>query len=81
MGSIGVASWIALAAFPTLIVIGLARGELSPKSAIVWAGVGLLVWLGLPRIVSSGSYLVTSALAILDIALVLVVFKGDVRIG
>ena len=81
MGSAGIASWIAVVAFPTLIVIGWARGELSPKSAVGWACVGLLVWLGLPRVLTSGSYFVTSALAVLDIALVLVVFRGDVRIG
>ena len=81
MGSAGIASWIAVGAFPTLIVIGWARSQLSPKSAVVWASVGLLVWLGLPRVLTSGSYVVTSALAILDIALVLVVFRADVRIG
>jgi hypothetical protein len=81
MGSAGIASWIAVVAFPTLIVIGWARGELTSKSAGGWASVGLLVWLGLPRVVPSGSYFVTSAVAILDVALVFVVFKGDVRIG
>ena len=81
MGSIGIASWIAALAFPTLIVLGWSRGDLNLKRAVGWACVGLLVWLGLPRLFVSGSHFVTSALAILDIALVLVVFKSDVRIG
>jgi hypothetical protein len=81
MGAAGIASWIAVLAFPILIVLGWSRGDLNLKNAVGWACLGLLAWLGLPRLFVGGAYLVTSALAILDIALVLVVFKGDVRIG
>jgi hypothetical protein len=45
----------------------------------VFVLLGLSVWIGLPRLPNGGDF-VTSALAVLDIALVLIVFKEDVRI-
>jgi len=81
MGSAGVAAWIARLAFPILLLFGWMRSELGPKSTSVFVLLGLIAWIGLPRIVPNGELFVTSALALLDIALVLVVLKGDVRIG
>lgn len=57
------------------------RGELGPKRTSVFVLLGLIVWIGLPRIVPNGELFVASALALLDIALLFVVLKGDVRIG
>jgi hypothetical protein len=80
MGSVGVAAWIAGIAFPSLLLLGWLTGELSPKATAIFAILGAAAWIGLPRI-PNGAMLVTSALAIMDIVLVLVVFKRDVRIG
>lgn len=44
------------------------------------AFVGLVAWFGLPLLSRGAGALVTPTLALIDIALVLVVFKGDVRI-
>ena len=50
------------------------------KYQTVFVLLGLVAWIGLPRMVPNGALFVTSALALLDIALVFAVFKGDVRI-
>jgi hypothetical protein len=81
MGSVSVAAWIARLAFPILLLFGWMRGELTPKSTSVFVILGLIAWIGLPRIVPNGELFVTSALALLDVVLVLVVFKGDVRLS
>ena len=48
-----------------------------------WAGTFLVLWLigflGLPH-VPYGAGLITSFVAVLDVALVFIVFKGDVRL-
>jgi len=79
IGSASVGAWIAQAAFWVLVVVGWFRRELGPRSLSVF----LLLWLvgivGLPYI-PSGALFITSFTAILDIALVLVVFKGDIRL-
>jgi hypothetical protein len=81
MGSVSVAAWIARLAFPILLLLGWMRGELSSKSASLFVVLGLITWIGLPRIIPNGELFVTSALALLDVVLVLVVFKGDVRLS
>ena len=80
MGFIGVAAWIATLAFPILVAWGWLSGGLGPKTTAVFVLLGVAVWIGLPRL-PNGANFVTSALAIIDIALVFAVFKGDVRIG
>lgn len=81
MGSAGIAAWIALIAFPALLMIGWARDDIGLRAVIVFALLGLAVWFGLPRLVGGAGDFRTPALAVLDIALVFAVFKGDVRIG
>jgi hypothetical protein len=80
MGSVGVAAWIARLAFPALLVGGWLSGELGPKTTMIFALLGVAVWFGLPQL-PGGENFVTSALAVIDIVLVLAVFRGDVRIG
>jgi len=46
-----------------------------------FCGPGVAVWIGLPRFPPSGGYLVAPVLGILDIVLVLMVLKRDIRIG
>ena len=78
MGSPAAAALIAKLAFIVLIALGLARGDLTFRSTAVFVCLGALAVMGLP-LLPLGAPLVTSAIAILDIALVLTVFKGDVR--
>jgi hypothetical protein len=80
VGSVAVAAWIAIVAFPVLLVWGWLSGELGVKALVIFALMGLAAWLGLSRLAAGGNF-VTPVLAVIDIALVLVVFKGDVRIG
>ena len=78
--SVGIAAFIARIAFPALLVVGWVRGDLGPRTTAVFVVLGLAAWIALPRLVPNGDAFVTSALAVLDIALVFVIFKGDVRI-
>ena len=81
IGSQAVAAWIAQFAFWVLLIIGIAYGELSKK----WAATLVVLWLvgdvGLPRLSMFSGLFLTSYVAVLDIALVFIVFNGDVRIG
>ena len=80
MGSVTVAAWIAVLVFPVLLVRGLVTQELSPKAGVAFMALAVAAWVGLPYL-PIGSDLMTPVIAILDIALVFMVFKGDVRIG
>lgn len=79
MGSPAIAAWIAHLAFWGLLVYGWAWGELGPRGIIVF----LLLWVaglyGLPFL-PYGAALFSSFAAVLDIALVFLIFKGDVRL-
>jgi hypothetical protein len=81
VGSPQIGQWSATLAFPVLLTLGFVSDELSRKWVAVFAILGAAAWIGLPRYTLSGGYLVTPALAVLDIALVLMVFKRDIRIG
>ena len=81
MGSPQIGQWIAALAFPTLLVLGLISDEVRPRWVVLFAILGVAAWIVLPRFPPSGGYLVTPVLATLDIVLVLMVFKRDIRIG
>jgi hypothetical protein len=81
VGSPQLGQWIAGIAFPTLLILGYISDELRPKWIAAFAVLGVAAWIGLPRLPPSGSYLVSPVLGILDIVLVLMVFKRDIRIG
>ena len=74
-----VGAWIARVAFVGLLLFGWTSGELRLRGAVAFAVLGAAVWVGMPFLPGGGA-LVTPALAIIDIALVFAVFKGDVRI-
>jgi hypothetical protein len=78
MGSVGVAAWIAHCAFWILLCAGWVRRELDVRGIAVFIGLWLAGFAG-ARLVLSGMLFVPYV-AILDIALVFVVFKGDVRL-
>jgi hypothetical protein len=80
-GSAGVAAWIAHALFWGLLVFGWVWGQLNLKRIALF----LLLWLaglvGLGYIPDSPvAAMFSSFVAMLDIALVFVIFKGDVRL-
>ena len=77
VGSIAVAAWVAKLAFVALLVLGIAYDEIGCRGAAVFVMLGAAAWFGLPSI-GAGAF-VTSALALVDVALVFVVFKGDLR--
>ena len=72
-------AFIAQCAFWVLLVIGWFRDELGPKGIGVAVVLFFAGRLGIAY-VPHGASLVQSWAAILDIALVFVVFKGDVRL-
>jgi hypothetical protein len=77
--SAGVAALIAHVAFWVLLVYGWFWDEVGPRAVAVF----LLLWViglfGL-RLFSSGPAMFPSFVALLDVALVFLVFKGDVRL-
>jgi hypothetical protein len=78
VGSVGIAAWIAKLAFVGLLIIGWTSGELRRKGTAVFVALGVAAWIGLPYLPRGGDF-VTSAMALIDVALVFVVYKGDVR--
>ena len=80
IGSQAAAAWIAQLAFWVLLGLGIGFGELSRKGAVLFVALWAAGYIGLPRIWWLGGFLVTSYVAVLDIVLVFIVFKGDVRL-
>jgi hypothetical protein len=80
VGSVGVAGWIAQICFWVLIGLGIAYGDVRKKTAAGFVALWLLGCFGIPRIAWWAGSLVISWVAALDIALVFIVFKGDVRV-
>ena len=76
----GVASAIAKLAFIGLMIAGVVSGELRTKGIAVFLALGMLAWFGLPYL-PRGADFVTPALAVIDVALVFVIYKGDIRIA
>jgi hypothetical protein len=77
VGSPVVAAFVAHAAFLTLLVWGWVSGRLGLKATAVVMCLWLVALIGLLRI----PYVpFSSFVAMLDIALVFIVFKGDVRL-
>ena len=64
-----------------MLGIGAVFGELSRRGLVTF----VLLWIcgvyGLPHLYSAGSFLVTPCVAVLDIVMVFIVFKGDVRLS
>lgn len=81
VGSPVVAAWIAHGAFVVLLVYGLACGELTAKRTAVFLALWLAARIALPFApYAPARDMFSSAIAILDIALVFTIFKGDVRL-
>lgn len=81
ISSVGVAGWIAQIAFWAILLLGVTFGELGRRSLSVFLVLWTFGFFGLPRLSSDAAPFVTPYVAVLDIALVFMVFKGDVRLS
>lgn len=77
--SSGLASLIAQVAFFSVAVYGRATDDLSTRAIIVFVALWAAGYI-LTGTIDYGSLFFTSYIAILDIVLVLMVFKGDIRL-
>jgi hypothetical protein len=81
ISSPGIAAWIAHAMFWGLLLCGWLCGELDLRRIALFVILWLAGRLGLAYVPYSPALLMFSSfVAVLDIALVFVIFKGDVRI-
>ena len=78
MGSSAIAALIAHLVFWVLLAVG--PNELGVKGCVVFAALWLAGLFGLPY-APYGAALFAPYVAMLDVTLVLLVFKGDVRLG
>jgi hypothetical protein len=79
MGSVGIAAWIAHVAFWVLLGYGSFWEELSLRGAAIFIILWLAGLFGLPY-APFGAALFFPFVAVLDVSLVLLIFKGDVRL-
>jgi hypothetical protein len=77
LGSASVAGWIAQVTFIVVLIVG--WEDLGLKSRIIFIGLWLAGRIGLPYL-PYGTDLITTYVALLDIILVFVVFRGDVTL-
>ena len=68
-------------AFWVLLAVGLALGELWTRRAAIFVGLWAFGALVLPQFGPMAAMLAIPYVALLDIALVLVVFGGDIRLS
>ena len=80
MLSPGVAALIAHLAFWLLVAYGWFWDEIGPTGILVMVVLWVAGWFGLPHL-RYGAALFPSYVAALDVALVFLVFKGDVRLS
>ena len=79
MGSSAIGGTIAQLTFWILVAWGFFSGELRLRGVTIAIALWLAGTFGLPYL-TFGATLITTYLAVLDIALVFVIFKGDVRL-
>jgi hypothetical protein len=80
VGSPLVGGVVAQLAFWVLLTLGIMNGALSRRRAAVFVSLWLAGYLALPWIGWWTAPLVSSWVAVLDIALVFMLYKGDVRL-
>jgi hypothetical protein len=80
VGAPAVAAWIAQFAFWVLLALGVFYGELSRRSIVTFVALWTVGYFGLPRLSADSGLFVPPYIAVLDIALVWIVFKGDLRL-
>ena len=78
-GSAAIGGWIAQLVFWVLIAIGAGSRELGLKAVALFIVMWLAGLFGLPHLVL-GAMLFSPYVAVLDIVLVFLIFKGDVKL-
>jgi hypothetical protein len=80
--SAAIAAWVAHTAFWVLLVWGMVTTNLTVRGLVTFVVVWLIGWFGLPLVPYEPAHaMFGSFVAVLDVVLVFVVFKGDVQIG
>jgi hypothetical protein len=79
MGSSAVAAWIGHIVFWLLVVWGWATESLSTRAAMIVALLWIVPFLSLDFVPAAAPFF-SSYVAVIDIILVFVLFKGDVRL-
>ena len=80
VGTPALGAWIAQFAFWVLLILGVFVGELSRRTVVIIVALWALGYFGLARVPTYGGVFVAPYTALLDIALVWLVFKGDPRL-
>jgi hypothetical protein len=80
VGSPLIAAWIARVAFWCLIPWGVVSGELGVRSCVIFLAVWTAAFVGFDYLPVPYSGMFPSFVALLDVVLVLIIVKGDVRI-
>lgn len=75
-----VAVWVAQLVFWAMLVVGFYMEELRARSVVVFLGLWVVGYVGLPRAGIVGGFLFTPYVAVLDLVLVFLLFKGDIRL-
>jgi hypothetical protein len=75
-----IAAFVAQIAFWVLLVIGVFTHVIGTRGAAVFLVLWAIGYAALPRLGAVSEQLVTPWLAMLDIALVFIVFQGDLRL-
>jgi len=76
----GVGAFIARWGFWLLLIYGLAWGEVSRRALVAVGGAWVAGFFAQALLPINGDMLFTALVALLDVALVFIVFKGDVRL-
>jgi len=80
VGTPVLAAWVAQLAFWALLVLGVVNGVLTKVGAAVFVVLWSVGYFGFPWLASWAGLFVTPWLAVLDIALVFMIFRGDVKL-
>ena len=80
VGTPALGAWIAQFAFWVFLILGAFVGELSRRTVVIIVALWALGYFVLPRVPTYGGSFVGPYTALLDIALVWLVFKGDPRL-
>ncbi|HEX6463608.1 MAG TPA: hypothetical protein VFZ98_04120 [Vicinamibacterales bacterium] len=81
VGSPVIGGIIAQIAFWALLLRGVLGGELTWPAAGGFVALWAAAEVGLPHVAPTGGLFITPVVAVLDIALVFIVFKSDVRLS
>lgn len=76
-----IGAWIAHIVFWAVLGLGFLTNSLSVRAASIFATLWVVGYVLLSRLGGSSGVFVAPYVAVLDVALVLAVFKGDVRLS